>query len=70
MPNSTPPPVRAWFSRVPDPVLLAAITALLVFCWDMRDRMARVEERVDAIADRVGVDDRTQMAEVSDAIRD
>ncbi len=62
MPNSTPPPVRAWFSRVPDTILILALTALLGFCWSTERRLTAIEAKMDAIGARLGISADQQMA--------
>jgi hypothetical protein len=54
-------PVRSWMSRMPDAAFLAILGALVAigvaglnFAIDVSSRLARMEERVNAIADRVG----------------
>jgi hypothetical protein len=57
-------PVRSWMSRMPDAAFLAILGALVAigvaglnFAIDVSARLARMEERVNAIADRVGASD-------------
>jgi hypothetical protein len=69
MPHESNAPVRTWLSRIPDAVFIAILGSLaaigvagLNFAMDVSERLARMEERVNAIADRVGVDDERQAA--------
>lgn len=69
MKSDPPAPVRTWLSRIPDAAFLAILGAIaaigiagLNFAWSFSERMARVEERVEAIADRVGVNERPRHA--------
>jgi hypothetical protein len=57
-------PVRSWMARMPDVAFLAILGALVAigvaglrFAMDVSNRLVRMETRIEAIADHVGVDD-------------
>jgi hypothetical protein len=51
--RSDPPPIRAWFARIPDPILILILGALLHFARSIESRMTASEYREQARDGRI-----------------